>query len=206
MVQRPRWLAEIRAALKRNRVTALVGPRQAGKTTLARQLVSPDAPSYFDLEDPRSLVRLAEPMTALAPLRGVVVLDEIQCRPDLFPLLRVLADRRPLPARFLILGSASPGLLRQSSETLLAGRLETITLTGFGLDEVGAQALGRLWRRGGFRPPTSLGRSRRATFGASSSSTPTSSATGRPALPARPPREGRTARRAGRDDGGGYRE
>jgi predicted AAA+ superfamily ATPase len=162
VVERPRWLAEIRAALKRSRVTALVGPRQAGKTTLARQIVPPDSPAYFDLEDPRSLARLAEPMTALAPLRGVVVIDEIQRRADLFPILRVLADRRPLRARFLILGSASPDLLRQSSETL-AGRLETIALTGFGLDELDARALGRLWRRGGF-PPAYLARSAQASY------------------------------------------
>jgi len=162
MIQRPRWLAEIRAALKRSRVTALVGPRQSGKTTLARQIVPPDSPAYFDLEDPRSLARLAEPMTALAPLRGVVVIDEIQRRPDLFPILRVLADRRPPPARFLILGSASPDLLRQSSETL-AGRLETVTLSGFGLDELGAEALRRHWRRGGF-PQAYLARSEQASF------------------------------------------
>ena len=162
MIQRPRWLAEIRAALKRSRVTALIGPRQSGKTTLARQIVAPDSPAYFDLEDPRSLARLAEPMTALAPLRGVVVIDEVQRRPDLFPILRVLADRRPPPARFLILGSASPDLLRQSSETL-AGRLETVTLSGFGLDELGAEALRRHWRRGGF-PPAYLARSEHASF------------------------------------------
>ncbi|HLE44074.1 MAG TPA: ATP-binding protein [Methylomirabilota bacterium] len=162
MVERPRWLAEIRAGLKRSRVTALVGPRQAGKTTLARRIVPPDSPAYFDLEDPRSLARLAEPMTALAPLRGVVVIDEIQRRPDLFPVLRVLADRRPAPARFLILGSATPDLLRQSSESL-AGRIETITLTGFGLDEVGAAALRGLWRRGGF-PPAYLARSDEASY------------------------------------------
>ena len=164
MIERSRRLAELRAALKRSRVTALVGPRQAGKTTLARQIVPPDSPAYFDLEDPTSLARLAEPMTALAPLRGVVVIDEIQRRPDLFPILRVLADRRPLRARFLILGSASPDLLRQSSETL-AGRIETITLSGFGTDELGADpaTLQRLWRRGGF-PPAYLARSERASY------------------------------------------
>src|SRR6059036_3435745 len=166
MIARTRWLAQIRAALRRSRVTALVGPRQAGKTTLARQIVPPKSPAYFDLEDPRSLARLAEPMTALAPLRGVVVIDEIQRRPDLFPVLRVLADRRPPRARFLILGSATPDLLRQSSETL-AGRLEIVTLHGFGLDELGARALSR--------PPISPGRSKRTTSGASSSSTRTSS-------------------------------
>jgi predicted AAA+ superfamily ATPase len=164
MIERSRRLAELRAALKRSRVTALVGPRQAGKTTLARQIVPPDSPAYFDLEDPTSLARLAEPMTALAPLRGVVVIDEIQRRPDLFPILRVLADRRPLRARFLILGSASPDLLRQSSETL-AGRIETIALSGFGTDELGADpaTLQRLWRRGGF-PPAYLARSERASY------------------------------------------
>jgi hypothetical protein len=162
VVKRRSRLAEIHAALKRSRVTALVGPRQAGKTTLARQIVPPNSSAYFDLEDPRSLARLAEPMTALAPLRGVVVIDEIQRRPELFPVLRVLADRRPLPARVLILGSASPDLLKQSSETL-AGRIETIELTGFGLDEVGAGALRRLWRRGGF-PPSYLARSEQASY------------------------------------------
>jgi hypothetical protein len=162
VIQRTRRLAELRAAVKRARVTALIGPRQAGKTTLARAIVSPDSPAYFDLEDPRALARLAEPMTALAPLRGLVVIDEIQRRADLFPVLRVLADRRPLPARFLILGSATPELLRQSSETL-AGRLETITLTGFSLDEVGPGALAQMWRRGGF-PPAYLARSGQASY------------------------------------------
>ena len=162
MIERPRWLAGVRAALRRSRVTALLGPRQAGKTTLAREIVPPNSPAYFDLEDPRSLARLAEPMTALEALRGVVVIDEIQRRPDLFPILRVLTDRRPLPARFLILGSASPDLLRQSSETL-AGRMETVVLTGFGLDELGARALGQHWRRGGF-PLAYLARTEEASY------------------------------------------
>src|SRR3989442_9465833 len=111
---------------------------QACKSKLSVQIVPPAPPASFDLEEPRSLARLAEPMTALAPLRGVVVIDEIQRRPDLFPVLRVLADRRPPRARFLILGSATPALLRQSSETL-AGRLEIVTLHGFGLDGLGAR-------------------------------------------------------------------
>ena len=162
MIERPRWLAGIRVALTRSRVVALIGPRQSGKTTLARSIVAPDSPNYFDLEDPRSLARLAEPMTALTLLRGVVVIDEIQRRPELFPVLRVLADRRPLPGRFLILGSASPELLRQSSETL-AGRMETVALSPFGLEEVGAKALRPHWRRGGF-PPAFLARSEQASF------------------------------------------
>jgi len=149
MISRETELRLIRTALKRSRVVALSGPRQCGKTTLARQFVPADSLNYFDLEDPRSLARLTEPDTALRPLKGLVVIDEIQRRPDLFPLLRVLADRKPLPARFLILGSASPELLRQSSETL-AGRLETIPMEGFRLADLGAPSLSRHWLRGGF--------------------------------------------------------
>lgn len=149
MIERRIDLELVRAALRRSRVVALLGPRQCGKTTLARHFVRSDSVNYFDLEDPQSLARLAEPDLALRPLRGLVVIDEVQRRPDLFPLLRVLADRKPLPARFLILGSASPDLLRQSSETL-AGRLETVPLDGFRLADLGTQAQGRLWLRGGF--------------------------------------------------------
>jgi len=149
VITRSADLAPIRTALKRSRIVALLGPRQCGKTTLARRFVPADSLNYFDLEDPSGLARLTEPATALRPLRGLVVIDEIQRRPDLFPLLRVLADRRPLPARFLILGSASPDLLKQSSETL-AGRLETVTLEGFRLADLGAAAQWRHWVRGGF--------------------------------------------------------
>jgi hypothetical protein len=157
MITRPQELGRVRRALKRSRVVALIGPRQCGKTTLARQIVPPDSPNYFDLEDPTSLARLAEPMTSLSALRGVVVIDEVQRRPDLFPVLRVLADRKPLRSRFLILGSASPALLRQSSESL-AGRAETIPLSGFSLAEVGARQQNRHWLRGGF-PRAFLARS-----------------------------------------------
>jgi predicted AAA+ superfamily ATPase len=149
VIPRTRLLGDIRRALARGRVVALVGPRQSGKTTLARALVPPGSINYFDLEHPRHLVRLAEPLTALEPLRGLVVIDEIQRRPDLFPVLRVLADRRPLRARFLVLGSASPDLLRQSSESL-AGRLETLFVGGLSPGEVGERRLTTLWRRGGF--------------------------------------------------------
>ncbi len=149
MIRRQADMKLIRAALKRSRVVGLLGPRQCGKTTLARQFVPADSLNCFDLEDPRSLARLGEPDTALRSLKGLVVIDEIQRRPDLFPLLRVLADRKPLPARFLILGSASPNLLKQSSETL-AGRLETIPLEGFRLADLGASAQTRHWLRGGF--------------------------------------------------------
>ncbi len=139
----------IRTALRRSRIVALLGPRQCGKTTLAREFVAPDSPNYFDLEDPASLARLAEPATALRPLKGLIVIDEVQRRPELFPLLRVLADRQPLPARFLLLGSAAPELLKQASESL-AGRLETIPLEGFRLADLGAAAQSRHWLRGGF--------------------------------------------------------
>lgn len=149
MIDRASDMALVRTALRRARVVALLGPRQCGKTTLARRFVPPDSRNYFDLEDPRSLARLSEPDTALRPLKGLVVIDEVQRRPELFPLLRVLADRKPLPARFLILGSAAPELLSQSSETL-AGRLEMVNLEGIRLGDVGASAQGRLWLRGGF--------------------------------------------------------
>jgi uncharacterized protein len=149
MIERRLDLKQVKVALKRSRIVAILGPRQSGKTTLARQLAPADSLNYFDLEDPASLARLAEPDLALRPLKGLVVIDEIQRRPELFPLLRVLADRKPLPARFLILGSASPDLLRQSSETL-AGRVETVKLEGFRLADLGAAAQGRHWLRGGF--------------------------------------------------------
>ncbi|MGD1032347.1 MAG: ATP-binding protein [Opitutaceae bacterium] len=149
MIDRSADRLAVRAALKRSRVVTLLGPRQCGKTTLAREFVAPDSLNYFDLEDPASLARLSEPDMALRPLKGLVVIDEVQRRPGLFPLLRVLADRRPLPARFLILGSASPELLRQSSETL-AGRTETVPLEGFRLGDLGASAQPRHWIRGGF--------------------------------------------------------
>ncbi len=149
MIERKLDLELVRHALRRSPVVALLGPRQCGKTTLARQFVAPDSLNYFDLEDPASLARLGEPDTALRSLKKLVIIDEVQRRPELFPVLRVLADRRPLPARFLILGSVSPDLLRQSSETL-AGRLETLPLEGFRLADLGASAQGRHWLRGGF--------------------------------------------------------
>lgn len=146
---RPDLQHSIERALGRSKVVMLIGPRQCGKTTLARHFVPVDSLNYFDLEDPVSLIRLDQPMTALQGLTGVVVIDEVQRRPDLFPVLRVLCDRTPLPARFLILGSASPEMLRQSSETL-AGRVEIIRMGGFSMAEVGADAQMRHWLRGGF--------------------------------------------------------
>lgn len=149
MIKRTHILNELQSALARSRIVVLAGPRQSGKTTLARELLSEDSANYFDLEDPASLARLDEPMTALRPLSGLVVIDEVQRRPDLFPVLRVLADRQDHPARFLILGSASGDLLRQSSESL-AGRMERLTIGGFSLRELNADAETALWLRGGF--------------------------------------------------------
>jgi len=149
MIERRALLDTIRTALSRSPVAVLTGPRQCGKTTLARELLREDSANYFDLEDPAGLARLDEPLTALGPLQGLVVIDEVQRRPDLFPVLRVLSDRRANPARFLILGSASGDLLRQSSESL-AGRMERIAISGLSLPELGPKSAESLWRRGGF--------------------------------------------------------
>ena len=150
LIPRPAHLAAIERKLDDNRVVALLGARQVGKTTLALALAANrERVTRFDLEDPRDLARLHEPMLALEPLRGLVIIDEIQTRPGLFPVLRVLADRNPLPARFLVLGSASPELLRQGSESL-AGRIAYHELTGFDLAEVGGEHWRKLWLRGGF--------------------------------------------------------
>jgi len=159
MILRQAILDRVRTALARAPIVVLTGPRQCGKTTLARKLLPEDSANYFDLEDPAGLARLDEPRTALGPLKGLVVIDEIQRRPDLFPVLRVLADRRGRPARFLILGSASGDLMRQSSESL-AGRLERIAMGGFTLGELGRESVHKLWRRGGF-PRAHLARTER---------------------------------------------
>jgi len=157
LIPRPALQQAIQNALRRSRIVLLIGPRQAGKTTLARQFLPPDSLNYFDLEDPVSLLRLEQPLTALQPLQGLVVIDEIQRKPDLFPLLRVLSDRDPAPARFLILGSASPDLVRQASESL-TGRVEILSVPGFSLAELGVEALRRHWLRGGL-PPSFLAES-----------------------------------------------
>ena len=133
---------------------AILGPRQVGKTTLSEQTAAAfNGPSQrFDLENPRDLNRLLDdPLMALEGPRGLVIIDEVQRRPDLFPVLRVLCDRRPSPAKFLILGSASPELIKQTSETL-AGRIHYYNLGGLNLNEVGFQEVNRLWLRGGFPP------------------------------------------------------
>ena len=151
MIPRLRQQSTLSRLLERNPVVALLGARQVGKTTLARSLVEgrKSTATFFDLERRQDLARLEDPELALSGLRGTIVLDEIQRRPDLFPALRVLADRPRRPARFLVLGSASPDLLRQSSESL-AGRIAYHELAGLSLDEVGPANFGRLWLQGGF--------------------------------------------------------
>ena len=163
MIDRVDHLRRLKTLLSRNRVVGIVGARQVGKTTLARQLVSQrkGPTAYFDLENPDDLARLHEPVLALKNLRGLVVIDEVQRAPGLFEILRVLVDRPRAPARFLILGSASPALLRQSSETL-AGRVIYHELGGLSLDEVGAEKHPHLWLRGGF-PRSFLARSQAAS-------------------------------------------
>jgi len=151
VIDRPRQVKRLTQLLERNPVVGILGARQVGKTTLAHTLMKTlrRPATVFDLERGQDLARLEDPELALQELRGLVVLDEIQRRPELFPTLRVLADRPRRPARFLVLGSASPDLLRQSSESL-AGRIAYHQLSGLSLDEVGIDNLNRLWLRGGF--------------------------------------------------------
>jgi len=150
-LRRAAYLEAIQSRLRGNPIVSLVGPRQAGKTTLAKMVAdqSKKPVHFFDLESPADLARLSNPELVLRPLTGLVILDEIQRRPDLFPVLRVLADREPTPARFLILGSATPELIREGSESL-AGRVSFIDVTGFSLGELEDPNLSRLWWRGGF--------------------------------------------------------
>jgi predicted AAA+ superfamily ATPase len=150
IVRRKNESATLEGLLRRHPVVGIVGARQVGKTTLARELIAAakGPTAFFDLENTEDLARLADPMLALKGLEGLVVIDEVQRRPDFFPVLRVLADRPKTPARFLVLGSASPELLRQGSETL-AGRIVYHELSGFSLVEVGGKHHERLWLRGG---------------------------------------------------------
>ncbi len=150
MRDRLEYLGRMAAAIGRSPITALLGPRQCGKTTLARQFASTGGDvTLFDLESEADVRRLSNPELVLGELQGLVVLDEIQLMPQLFRTLRVLADRPVATSRFLILGSASPDIVRDASETL-AGRVEFIDVTGFDLAETGASELRKLWRRGGF--------------------------------------------------------
>jgi len=149
MLPRPVVLERINEALKLHPAAALLGTRQSGKTTLARIIAEREPCEFFDLQNPVDRSRLSAPMTTLEKLSGLVVIDEIQRRPELFELLRVLVDRPDNPARFLLLGSASPGIVQGVSESL-AGRIGFVDLSGFDLRETGGAAQDRLWVRGGF--------------------------------------------------------
>ncbi len=150
LIHRSRYLAEIDAVLENNPVCALLGPRQCGKTTLAREFIGGRADAHvFDLETTIGRARLVEPELALTSLEGLVVIDEIQREPRLFEVLRPIVDRVQSRLRFLVLGSASPNLVRGTSESL-AGRIGFVDLSGFDLAEVGAVNWKRHWIRGGF--------------------------------------------------------
>jgi uncharacterized protein len=150
VIARDALVSTVERLLRQFPIVAIVGARQVGKSTLARMVArrTPHA-SVFDLEHGPDLGRLGEPTLTLGAQKGLVVLDEVQRRPDIFQVLRVLADRPRRPARFLVLGSASPELLRQSSETL-AGRIAYLELDALDLAEVRNSRLERLWLRGGF--------------------------------------------------------
>jgi len=149
VIQRNDIVAQVEKAIKRSQVTAILGPRQCGKTTLARVIAKKSTDvHFFDLEDPLIQAQLQNPQLILTSLKGLIILDEIQLKPELFSLLRVLSDRTPLPARFLILGSASPDIIRHTSESL-AGRIEFIEMQGLNLGETRDYSLQDLWLRGG---------------------------------------------------------
>jgi uncharacterized protein len=148
MLSRPNMESRLRRAIAESPVTALLGPRQCGKTTLARLIAEGEAAHFFDLEDAVDRVQLENPLQTLSRLEGLVILDEIQRKPELFELLRVLVDRPENRAQFLVLGSASPRLIKGSSESL-AGRIAFVDLGGFDLSEVGTDLMHRLWERGG---------------------------------------------------------
>ena len=153
MIERSDKLNQIKSGFDRSPIVSITGLRQSGKTTLAKEFASQYQGSctHFDLEDPRSLARLSEPMTALENLSGLVVIDEVQRLPAIFPILRVLADRKEKPACFLLLGSASPLLIKEISESL-AGRVALLEMDGFNLMEVGSAESKVLWNRGGLPP------------------------------------------------------
>ncbi len=149
MISRPFYIERVSEMLRVNPVAALIGPRQCGKTTLARMISQNRKCTGFDLEDPADRQQLDAPMSILSNLDGLVIIDEIQRRPELFEIIRVLVDRPENKAQFLILGSAAPSLMKGASESL-AGRLGFVDLSGFDLSEVGPDNRDQLWSRGGF--------------------------------------------------------
>ena len=162
MIQRPQYISLINELLASNPVVALLGPRQCGKTTLARLIETQSSSEYFDLENPLDLARLSNPMLALKKLKGLIIIDEIQRKPELFDILRVLADRPDKPAQILVLGSAAPRLIKGASESL-AGRIGFVDLSGFSIGEVGENTSSTLWHRGGF-PRSFLASSEKSSY------------------------------------------
>lgn len=150
MIERPGLLQRIRQAFEVTPIVTLLGPRQCGKTTLARMLARESGAKVYDLEDPADDAALRTPSLTLGAATGLVILDEIQRRPDLYPILRVLADRESATTRFLLLGSASDTLVRSVSESL-AGRTSFVDMGGLSLGELPAETpASTLWTRGGF--------------------------------------------------------
>ena len=149
MIERKKYLDLVKIAIERSPIVALLGPRQCGKTTLARMLGEHIQSHYFDLESQTDIRRLMNPEMMFASLEGLVIIDEIQTKPELFPILRVVSDKPDNKCQFLILGSASPNIIKNVSETL-AGRVEFINITGFDLSEIGYSNSDNLWLRGGF--------------------------------------------------------
>jgi len=149
MIERPFYISQLSRAVRRSPITALIGPRQCGKTTLARMFAEGRNTIFFDLESQIDLNRLQNPQLMLGSLQDLVIIDEIQEMPELFRVLRVLVDRPENKTRFLILGSASPDLVKNASESL-AGRVEFIELSGFGFRETGTDRADVIWLRGGF--------------------------------------------------------
>lgn len=145
IVKRDKDFRNIKSLIRDFPVTAILGPRQCGKTFLAKQI---DADHYFDLENLSDLSAFSNPQTLLEPLKGLIVIDEVQRQPELFSVLRYLVDHHP-KQKYVLLGSASGALLRQSSESL-AGRIGYYYLSGFQIDDVGKENIRRLWLRGGF--------------------------------------------------------
>ncbi|WDN89048.1 uncharacterized protein BuS5_02016 [Desulfosarcina sp. BuS5] len=162
MILRPHYLKSIRSGLKHTPVSAILGPRQCGKTTIAGTIAKEIKAEYFDLENPVDLTRLENPMFTLEGIDGLAIIDEIQRKPDLFPVLRVLADRNRKKTKFLILGSASPRLVKNVSESL-AGRVTFIEMDGFDIREIGSVNFNKLWIRGGF-PNSYLAKTEAASF------------------------------------------
>ena len=162
MIERKRYHHRIHEAIKRSPITALLGPRQCGKTTLARMIASQQESTYFDLESQADIRRLENPEMMLASQKGLVVIDEIQSKAELFSVLRVVVDKPENQCRFLILGSASPDIIKDVSETL-AGRVEFVDMSGFDIDELGTGVSQSLWIRGGF-PRSYLAKSDQDSF------------------------------------------